>query len=149
MKVLKLINNKKGFKFDDESKAELLKLKDKENINLEIITEKKYRSLKQNNYYWEVILNAIRYFLPESKITPTPKSNKELHDFLMFGYGVTKGLLKIYKYKDINIPIRPSWKFAEMTQDQANDYLEFLNSWCERNINYNLDYLTKQYEKNI
>lgn len=146
-----IVKGSTGFKLDETFKLWLSKQINGV-INFQVVSDKKNRSIQQNRLYWSKWLKAIRYYLPDNILNPMPDNDKELHGFLMFGFGISKGLIKIFDYTDKNnkkmsIPIRPSWEFDKMSATDANEYLSFVESWVIRNIGEDISELILRQER--
>jgi len=135
-----------GINIDDTFKT-WLKSQPDGDYHIKIIKEPEYRSNQQNRLYWSAWLSVILYYLPEGLLSPEPKNNHDMHDFLMFGYGIRKGAITTIKYKGFDIPIRPSWSFDKMSKQDANEYLEFVQSWVCDNLGHSIDELITQKER--
>jgi hypothetical protein len=92
---------------------------------------------------------AILYFLPEGTLQPEPKEDDDIHSFLMMAFGIKEGLVKIFKYENRYIPVRPSWSFESMPHKLANQYMDFLEKWVIENIGHSMAELVKQYKENV
>ena len=135
-----------GINIDATFKTWLQSQKDGD-YHIKIIKEPEHRSTQQNRLYWSQWLYVILYYLPDGLLSPEPKTNQDMHDFLMFGYGIRKGAITTIKYKGLEIPIRPSWSFDKMSKKDASEYLEFVQSWVRDNLGHSIDELIVQKER--
>ena len=129
-----------NYQLDTKFKTWLSSKKDGD-ITLKVITDAEYRSNQQNRLYWSVWLSVIVYYMPDNIIDPCPVNSQEMHDFLLFGYGIKKGAIKTIKYKGLDIPLRPSWSFDKMSKKDATEYLDFVQNWVDRNIGSSIEKL--------
>jgi len=148
MKAQTAILRKSGDSYQlDTAFNQWLKAQKDSDIRLKVITDTEYRSNQQNRLYWSVWLPVIVYYMPEGVINPCPDKPHDMHDFLMFGYGIKKGAIKKVRYKGLEIPMRPSWSFDKMSKKDATEYLDFVKNWVALNIGETIDYLIDMKDK--